>query len=870
MLLWDSDRHITVVADARQEIYTKVTVSADSEQKVYIPNQIIADAKQLISSTYAINSDTKHIITSVYSVQADILNSIFSPFLVEVDTQQIIYPEVEVISNYLEIKTADGDTVAFLSPGSDDLKECWINEDLNGACTIEFEMPLTSDKWQYLTDQYRIYAGDREFAILNPDAVDKERDGKKLTGRVRANEVWTLLGKKYKTITNDPLRPNPPWAVVAILSGGADLSGARYIVGTAGHALYALLQGTGWEVGTVDVGGIYDLETEKETILANINQVQETWGGYLVWDSINKTVSLRSEEAWKNYTGFQVRYAKNLKGIARTDDYSIITRLYPFGENDLNISNVNDGLLYLDDNSYTDEIYEGIWHDQNIHDQQELKSAGLKQLAKMCRPRHNYKTEILDLRVLDDYKHEVFALGDMADVIDEDLGVSAQQRIIRHRFNVFQPWLCEIEAGDPIEKIAASLADSIKSADYIKTNVKPNPSFQNILKAIIDTAATEINGANGDYTLVDGVSSWFDRDENGELTGKLVRITPKGLIISEDGGQTWNLAIDGEGINANAVTTGILNAALVNIISAGGNVIIDDTGMKVYDASDQLRVQIGEHALNNYGLKVIGGEIYSSLIRSGAEGGKTFIQFTPPNKLEIYSEIGGVSVKQLEILAASGFGSSGINFFESDGDPIPRAGVGYRNTGLEISTSLKDLNISSGRKLSITGDEVAIRNLKTLNDAVIGRITPSGGVMQVVSDLQIQGDAYVHNIRKTGTNNHIEPTENYGIRLLNAVESSELLYYDRGFTFLKNGEISVVFDPIFLECIEPDTEATPWQVWVECYGENGVYVSEIGEDHFKVKERNGGTSNNKIIWRFEATRKNYAGIRLMELIGGDN
>jgi hypothetical protein len=110
-----------------------------------------------------------------------------------------------------------------------------------------------------------------------------------------------------------------------------------------------------------------------------------------------------------------------------------------------------------------------------------------------------------------------------------------------------------------------------------------------------------------------------------------------------------------------------------------------------------------------------------------------------------------------------------------------------------------------------------------------------------------------------------EVTEDYGIRGLHAVESADILYYDRGVSNLINGEATVQLDPIFLECIEPDTDLTPWQIWVECYGENGVYVSEVGTDYFKVKERNGGTSNNKIIWRFEAVRKNYAGIRLMEV-----
>ena len=116
-----------------------------------------------------------------------------------------------------------------------------------------------------------------------------------------------------------------------------------------------------------------------------------------------------------------------------------------------------------------------------------------------------------------------------------------------------------------------------------------------------------------------------------------------------------------------------------------------------------------------------------------------------------------------------------------------------------------------------------------------------------------------------GQKNCIQVTENFGLRTLSAVESPDVLYYDRGVVNLQNGEATIYIDPIFLECIEPDTELTPWQIWVQCYGENDVYVSEVGADYFKVKERNGGTSNNKVIWRFEAIRKNYAGIRLMEV-----
>lgn len=467
------------------------------------------------------------------------------------------------IPEYIEIKTATGDTVAFLSPRSDGIDECWISDEQNGTCTLEFQLPIACDKWQYLTDQCRIYAGGKEFVILNPDAIDRKREGKKLTGRIKAHESWVLLGKKFPTVSNDPQNQNPPWSAVIILSGGAPKGG--FAQGSAGNALSWILEGTGWTVGTVDVTGTYDLESEKESVLANINAIQQKWGGILIWDSVNKTVSLRDEEAYQPYTGYQIRYAKNLKGITRTDDYDIVTRLYPFGENDLNIANVNGGLLYLDNNTYSTEILEGIWPNQDLTDQNQLKAQAEKQLAVMCRPRHNYKTEILDLRSLPGYGHETFKRSDMVDLYDEDFGADARVRIIRYKYNIFQPWLCDMELGDPLEKISATVAQTILMAKFYKNVVKPNESFQNLLKAIINTKATEINGASGDYTLVDGVSTWFDRDEQGNLTGKLLRITPQGLIISYDGGQTWKLAISGEGFHADAGWVGKLNAGVVTV-----------------------------------------------------------------------------------------------------------------------------------------------------------------------------------------------------------------------------------------------------------------------------------------------------------------
>lgn len=729
-----------------------------------------------------------------------------------------------------------------MSPDGDGIKDCCPEIEMNGACSLTFNLPLASEKWPYLTDAYRIYAGGKEFVIQNPDAIVVERDGQKIWGEVKAKESWILLGKDYTDgISNDPSTPSPPWSAVVIVSGGSDLSGGRYAVGSAGHALYALLNGSGWTLGTVDVDGIYDLETEKESILANINKVQETWGGYLVWDSIKKTVSLRSEENWRNYTGFGLHYAKNLKSITRTDDYDIVTRLYPFGEDDLNIGAVNGGVIYLDNNSYTGEVLKGIWTNQDLSDAQQLKAAGTKELARICQPRHAYSVKMLDLRTVPGYEHETFDIGHIVDIVDDDLGINTQARIIRYKYNVFQPWLCELDVGDPIEKIQASIANTIRMANFIESN-KSNTGLKNLFKAIIDTAATEINGASGDYTLVDGVSTWLDR-VGGVLTGKLTRITPKGLVLSSDGGQTWDLAIDGDGIYADQ----IICTALYALASGDGFTKLTDSGLEVWDDSDPpvKRVHIGQYALGKFAAKVLNGEIYGSLFKTGDPDATTrYVEISNSSGNGYIKVVGSSGTQVIRLDAASDTGR--LSFYDTSGNEKAYMFVN--------SSTQKELLIygygGSGIFLYGYGDSVSIGPTNS---------HPSGGVY-------INGNTTVNGVLScTGGKPAQQVTENYGLRYMYATEAPELVYYDRGAINLVIGEATVHLDPIYLECIEPDTKLTPWQIWVQAYGENDVYVSEVGTDYFKVKERNGGTSNGKVVWKHEAIRAGYAGIRLMEV-----
>lgn len=374
------------------------------------------------------------------------------------------------IPKHIEVKDVNGKRTAFLSPKSDGSKECWVDTRLNGESTLEFMLPANSGKIEELTPECEIWAGGRVYTLLKDEAVDTimEENGSLWT-KFMAIERWAELDNQFiePYLSNDPNIPVPADLAVIIVGGGENLSGGVYPTGSAVHAMYAVLQGSGWSLGTVDVLGIHDLEMEKVSRLQLIKEIQKIWGGYLVWDSINKVVHLRSGDFWQNYTGFQIRYAKNLKHITRTQSNRIITKLYCFGKDDLDIASVNDGKKYLVNTSYTPIEYVGIYRNPDIEDAEELKEKGEAELALMCRPRYNYQLKAVDLRTLPEYNHEDFDIGDMADVINSRLKIKENVRIIRHKYNIFQPWKCEIDMGDPLERLVEQLKTSFNTAGFI-------------------------------------------------------------------------------------------------------------------------------------------------------------------------------------------------------------------------------------------------------------------------------------------------------------------------------------------------------------------------------------------------------------------
>jgi len=489
----------------------------------------------------------------------------------------------------IQIKGAAGNLLAIITPETDGTADAWIANRLNDECTLTFRLPANNSKVQYLTDSNYIHCEVKVFVLQGPDAVKDEHIDGKLWTTAQARERWVELDRSQVTVCNDtdyePIRDQE----VIITKTGTAAGG--YAAGSAGSALTYLLDGSGWTLDTVDVTGSYEIKSHQESSLSNIKRAQEMWGGYLVWDSLNKKLSHRAD-TWEPYSGYQIRLGKNQKGLTRLYNFDVVTKLFVYGQNDVDVYDVNvlhsgtcagagantitlaagaygitdayrDGYVIaggetkriicyngatkvatLESNwsviptpgvtayeirgrfilnfSYKSAVRVDTWRNQDIIDPAELLTKGTAALEELAAPRVTYKLQHVDRRTLFKHRHEGSGdlTGQMVDVIDDVLGVAVQVRVIYHRYNVFMPWLCDIELGSESYELRKIIGEMRKNS-RVTYRLGRNSSTL----TIADGSTTK-NTQRADYIIPPGST------EAQEMINRVALLMPRGGKIT--------------------------------------------------------------------------------------------------------------------------------------------------------------------------------------------------------------------------------------------------------------------------------------------------------------------------------------------------
>lgn len=134
-------------------------------------------------------------------------------------------------------------------------------------------------------------------------------------------------------------------------------------------------------------------------------------------------------------------------------------------------------------------------------------------------------------------------------------------------------------------------------------------------------------------------------------------------------------------------------------------------------------------------------------------------------------------------------------------------------------------------------------------DLDVGRDLLVGRNVHITGDLQVDG--YKH---------RLVHTPHYGDRLLSAYETPCPMFGDTGHGKIgKDGKCYIYHDVVFLETINTKQD---YQVFLQSYSENPVWISEKTEEYFVVS----GTPDCEFDWEMKAKQRDYEIARLEESI----
>lgn len=257
-----------------------------------------------------------------------------------------------------------------------------------------------------------------------------------------------------------------------------DSRGVRMPRGSAGYAMWAALQDSGWTLGVCDVlakgfdtsidYGCFNIESDMKDVLYIVQYIQKLYGGILDWDSERHELNYRAEnsthyqaynDGFNEWKGYAFREGKNItERPLVTYDNTIITRAFLLGYGNLNVRKVNNNKSYVDNFSYTDAIYCGYLKQELIYDtrdeggQRQLLYWGKRELAKQCKPRKMISLTVTDTRTVEGMEHEVFDINDIVKVYYHDESTDTDtvelQRVVAWEYNAFAMWDCTVELGD--------------------------------------------------------------------------------------------------------------------------------------------------------------------------------------------------------------------------------------------------------------------------------------------------------------------------------------------------------------------------------------------------------------------------------------
>ncbi|MEX6340829.1 phage tail protein [Staphylococcus arlettae] len=178
-----------------------------------------------------------------------------------------------------------------------------------------------------------------------------------------------------------------------------------------------------------------------------------------------------------------------------------------------------------------------------------------------------------------DYQHAV--LGDRVFLVDERIGLDTEIRVVKISRDISDTGqIINLEitfgSGNMADQYGSNLSTAAKDIADLIQGRKSLP-FQ-ALDIISKSMVTKIQNTTSEIIYDTNGQHFMDKKNNNNI----MTMNSSGLLLSTDGGRTAKTAITAEGIVANTITTGTLNANLVSIRGGDNTDFIEMTNQYIY------------------------------------------------------------------------------------------------------------------------------------------------------------------------------------------------------------------------------------------------------------------------------------------------
>lgn len=372
---------------------------------------------------------------------------------------------------------------------------------------------------------------------------------------------------------------------------------------TASTALTSILQGTPWQVGTIYVNptgssnfywvSAWEAVVEAETVWGVRFEPRLTFNGTQITGRFLDIVS-----ASGTFYGVRLTLDRNVSQAGVTyDDRELATAMFGRGRGEIagstdagdptygrkiDFSSVvwstangdpadkPEGQTYVEDVAAT-----AAWGRNGVpryrivefdtDDPAELLTLTWEALEATNAPKITIDMTVADLQRIG-YAQEGMGLGDLVNVILQPLGIMQQAQVVQLDEDLLYPENTRPVIGDYRSNIIYKDVQTDKTAQAGAQIAQNAPG---LLQGFIDTAVIGIMSSKTNrYTLPDGSEVYETEDGT-----KAVRFSGAGILLANgktsSGDWNWRTAITGQGIVADEIATGTLNANLIQILGTG-------------------------------------------------------------------------------------------------------------------------------------------------------------------------------------------------------------------------------------------------------------------------------------------------------------